>query len=49
MIVHNKHLTVQEQWSNDRVLYATVFDDVMPRERYVIILSMLNFYDNNLG
>lgn len=48
IMARNRHLTIQEHWSTDSLLHAPIFGEVMPRDRYILLLSMLHFCNNNL-
>ncbi|XP_026673061.1 piggyBac transposable element-derived protein 4 [Ceratina calcarata] len=43
-----KKLTVKEYWSTDDMLKTNIFQRTMARDRYMILLQMLHFNDNNI-
>lgn len=47
LMVRNKHLTINEHWSTDSLLESPIFSKLMTRDRYLLILKMLHFNDNN--
>ncbi|CAH0402486.1 unnamed protein product [Chilo suppressalis] len=43
LMTRNRHLTIEEHWSTDLLLSSPIFSQLMPRNRFCTILSMLHF------
>lgn len=43
VMTRNRHLTIEEHWSTDVLLSSPIFPQLMPRNRFCTILSMLHF------
>jgi hypothetical protein len=41
----NSRNTIDSHWSTNPLLYSPIFSDTMPRDRFVLLLRMLNFSD----
>jgi hypothetical protein len=41
----NRKRQLKEQWSKDPLLHTPIFGKTMPRDRFLVILSMLHFAD----
>ncbi|KAJ8887224.1 hypothetical protein PR048_013439 [Dryococelus australis] len=47
LIVRNKHLSIAEYWSTDPSMHAPIFSEIMPWDRYILLLRLLHFSDND--
>ncbi|XP_017875115.1 piggyBac transposable element-derived protein 4-like [Ceratina calcarata] len=45
-MTRNKKLSLGEYWSRDKLLRSDIFGEIMPRDRYFKLLSMLHFNQN---
>ncbi|XP_046142146.1 piggyBac transposable element-derived protein 4-like [Osmia bicornis bicornis] len=43
-----KKLSLREYWSTDEMLKTNIFRQIMARDRYMLLLQMLHFNDNNI-
>lgn len=43
LMTRNRHLTIEEHWSTDMLLFSPIFSKLIPRNRFCTILSMLHF------
>jgi len=43
LMTRNKKLSLGEYWSVDKLLRSDIFGEIMPRDRYFKLLSMLHF------
>ncbi|XP_017889204.1 piggyBac transposable element-derived protein 4-like, partial [Ceratina calcarata] len=46
LMTRNKKLSLGEYWSRDKLLRSDIFGEIMPRDRYFKLLSMLHFNQN---
>lgn len=47
LMPRSKKLTLNEYWSMDELLKSDIFRKLMARDRYMVLLQMLHFNDNN--
>ena len=47
LMTRNKKLGLSEHWSRDKLLKTDIFREIMYRDRYLVLLKMLHFEDNN--
>lgn len=47
LMPRSKKLQISEYWSKDSLLKTPIFGEMMARDRYLIILRLLHFCDNN--
>nr|XP_012152390.1 PREDICTED: piggyBac transposable element-derived protein 4-like [Megachile rotundata] len=45
-MTRNKRLSLAEHWSRDKLLRSDIFNDIMNRDRYFLLLRMLYFSDD---
>jgi hypothetical protein len=48
LMVRAKKLTISDYWSTDPPLVTPQFSDYMSRNRYLVLIRLLHFNDNNL-
>ncbi|XP_035739245.1 piggyBac transposable element-derived protein 4-like [Vespa mandarinia] len=48
LMLRNKKLRLSEYWSRDKLLQTDIFSEIMCRDRYLVLLKMLHFVENNL-
>lgn len=46
LIARNPKLSLSDCWSKDPLLHTPIFSDRMPRDRYLLLLRLLHFFDN---
>jgi hypothetical protein len=42
-----KKLSLKKYWSNDKFLETPIFHKIMSRDRFMVLLQMIYFNDNN--
>nr|XP_046473271.1 piggyBac transposable element-derived protein 4-like [Neodiprion pinetum] len=47
LMSRNKKLALREYWSKDKLLKSDIFSEIMCRDRYLVLLKMLHFSDDN--
>jgi len=47
LMPRSKKLSLREYWSTDELLKSNIFRKIMARDRYMVLLQMLHFNDNN--
>ncbi|XP_033347678.1 piggyBac transposable element-derived protein 4-like [Bombus vosnesenskii] len=47
LMPRSKKLSLREYWSTDQLLKSNIFRKIMARDRYMVLLQMLHFNDNN--
>lgn len=48
LMSRNKKLDMKDNWSNDPLLYTPIFGKIMCRDRYLLILRMIHFCNNEI-
>jgi len=46
LMAHIKKYRIQDYWSTDHLIATTIFGNVMPRGRFLLLLKFLHFNDN---
>jgi len=46
LMARNKKLDMKDNWSNDPLLHTPIFGKIMSRDRYLLILKMIHFCNN---
>lgn len=49
LMTRNRHLSIEEHWSTDILLFAPIFGNLMSRNRFTTILGMLHFSTSNMN
>ena len=47
-MAHVKKYRIKDYWSSDRLIATPIFNDLMPRDRFLLLLRYLHFNDNSL-
>lgn len=46
LMVRNQNLSVSEYWSTDRFLCSPIFHEIISKNRFDLLMSMLHFCNN---
>jgi hypothetical protein len=46
LMAHVKKYKIKDYWSTDRLIATPVFGDIIPRDRFLLLLKFLHFNDN---